>query len=108
MEALDQFFILQRTIFDDFGYVEDHRIYPLNDKRKYYWRFDGMLSNIVVKFALTKDELEKEAGNYYECEIYTDRYLSRWAYQSKNCSMILIDAGDGNKLLSIFDNEKEC
>ena len=103
MELLDKYFEIQKKIHDHFGYVEDWVVIPLDDARKYFWRCDDS----KVCFADTLEELESESGNYYENEIYTQRFLPKWVYESSDFTMICVDTRtDGNKFLQVFDNSK--
>lgn len=56
MKLIDDYFELQRQIFEHFGYVEDWRVLPLSDARSYYWRLDGEGPGKVC-FADTEEEL---------------------------------------------------
>lgn len=59
-------------------------------------------------FAETLEELESEEGDYYEHEIYTQRFLPKWVYRGEDYTMICVDTRvDGNKFLQVFDNKKE-
>jgi hypothetical protein len=107
MKLLDEYFELQRQIFEHFGYVEDWRVLPLDDARNYYWRLDGGDDGNVC-FADTEKELATESGNYYENEIYTQRHLPKWVYRSYDYTLVVVDTNcDSNKLLQIFDNARE-
>jgi hypothetical protein len=108
MQLLDQYKEIQNKIFDYFGYVENWKVFPLDDSRNYFWKLDTQNTGIV-KFAETKEELENETGQYYENEIYTQRHLSDWVYRGEAFTMIVVDThSDGNKFLQIFANINEC
>lgn len=107
MELLDKYSELQEQLFDYFGYVEDWRVFPVDDARMYFWRLDGEGPG-NVHFAETEEELRNETGKYYVNSIYTQRHLSKWVYRGENYTMIVVDTHtDGNKFLQIFDNRKE-
>lgn len=107
MELLDRYTKLRDEVFEYFGYVEDWRVIPLDDARDYFWQLDGEGPG-VVRFADSKEELENESGNYYENEIYTQRFLPKWVYRGEEYTMVVVDTHvDGNKFLQIFSNEKE-
>lgn len=104
MSDLDEYFGLRQKIFEEFGYVEDYRLLPLEDSRCYYWKLDGEGPG-QVHFADSEEELDSETGNYYINEIYTQRFLPKWVYRSKDHTMVVVDTHtDGNKLLQIFSN----
>jgi len=107
MKLLDKYFQLQNEIHEYFGYEENWVAIPIDDKRKYYWtlhqyeRGEG-----EVLFSETKEEQIDEP--IYSNEIYTQRFLKKWAYRGKDFTMICVDThADGNKFLQIFDNSKE-
>lgn len=110
MKLLFKYFALQKEVFDYFGYVEDWKSIPLDDATDQFWQLnensDGSGS---VRFSEEVEKLQdKEAGDYYENEIYTQRFLPKWVYRGKDYTMISVDTHcDGNKFLQIFDNKKE-
>lgn len=108
MKLLDEYFKLQKEIYDHFGYVEDWVVIPLDDARDYYWTIDGG-DNGSVRFADTIEDLDDDdSGNFYWNDIYTQRFLSKWVYRSEDYTMICVNTNtDGNKFLQIFDNSKE-
>lgn len=107
MKKLTEYFELQKEIFDYFGYKEDWRVIPMSDCRKYYWYVTSEDSG-EVHFADSETELINQTGQYFVDEIYTQRFLNKWVYRGKNFTMICTDPHtDGNKFLSIFDNDKE-
>tara|TARA_B110000263_G_scaffold191115_1_gene168962 strand:+ start:253 stop:582 length:330 start_codon:yes stop_codon:yes gene_type:complete len=102
MQLLDQYFEIQKQIYEHFGYTEDWVVIPLDDAREYFWQCDGH----TVRFAKTVEELESN-GDYYENEVYTQRFLSKWVYEADDYTMICSDTRtDGNKFLQVFDNAK--
>lgn len=104
MNLLDNYFLIQKEIYEYFGYVEDWKVIPLDDGRDYYW----YVTDYEVHFADTEEELKEQGGNYYANEIYTQRFLPRWVYRGEDFTMICVDTHtDGNKFLQIFDNNKE-
>ena len=107
MKLLDDYFDLQKEIYDYFGYTENWVAIPLEDATEYYW---FMPNDNCVRFSETKDKLHnEEAGEYYENQIYTQRFLSKWVYLGENYTMICVDTRtDGNKFLMVVDNKKEC
>lgn len=107
MQLVDDYFSIQEKIFEYFGYKEDWKVIPINDARDYYWHLEGEGPG-TVHFADTEEELREQEGNYYNDEIYTQRFLPKWVYRGQDYTMIAVDTQtDGNKFLSIFDNTKE-
>lgn len=110
MKLLNDYFALQKQIYDYFGYVEDWKVIPLEDSTEYYWQLEQDSNGSgVVRFAEDMEKLEDiDAGQYYEHEIYTQRFLPKWVYRTKDYTMISVDTHtDGNKFLAVFDNKKE-
>jgi len=105
---IDNFFNSERAMHSYFGYVEDWVKIPLEDARDYFWYVDE--DSGFVRFAEEKENLEDlEVGDYYEREIYTQRFLPKYVYRTDDYTMISVDTHtDGNKFLQIFDNAKQC
>lgn len=102
MKLLDDYFKIQEDIYNYFDYEEDWVVIPLSDTREYFW----FLKKDSVIFAKTLEDFK--SGEYYENEIYTQRFLDQWVYRKKDYTMIIVDPHtDGNKFLSVFDNSKE-
>jgi len=109
MQLLTEYFELQKKVHEHFGYTEDWVAIPLDDGHKYFWRIreDGSGGGTVC-FADTEQELKDENGQYYESEIYTQRFLPKWIYRADDFTMVCVDTHtDGNKFLQVFDNAKE-
>lgn len=108
MKLLDDYFALQKQIYEYFGYVEDWSVIPLDDAREYFWRLDGEGPG-NVRYAKTIAGVDDEEGNEtYENEIYTQRFLPKWVYRGAEFTMICVDTHtDGNHFLQVFDNAKE-
>lgn len=108
MKLLDDYFKLQKQIYEYFGYVEDWAVIPIEDSRECYWRIIGGDTG-DVRFAETKEILlDEDSEQYYENEIYTQRHLPKWVYRGEEYTMICVDTHtDGNKFLQIFSNDKE-
>jgi len=105
MKLLDDYFKLQKQIYDYFGYEEDWVVIPIEDSTDYFWH----ITEHTVEFADTiKELIDEESGNYYTNGIYHQRFLPKWVYRTSDYTMICVDTHtDGNKFLQIFDNEKE-
>ena len=108
MKLLNDYFDVKKRVHEYFGYVEDWVVIPLDDTTEYYWKIMGTESSGSVRFAETLEDLDDEDGNYYENEIYTQRFLPKFVYRGDLYTMISVDTRtDGNKFLQIFDNSKE-
>lgn len=112
MELLEQYFDLQKQIYDYFGYAEDWVVIPLQGNTDSYWfvdqEYNGQGKVVWSPEPLTKESVE--AGDkIYSGSIYTQRFLPRWVYRAEKYTMVCVDTHtDGNKFLLIFDNTKEC
>lgn len=110
MKLLDDYFGLQKQIYKYFGYTEDWRAIPLEDYTEYYWALNQKEDGSgYVGFADNKKYVShKDGESYYQHLIYTQRFLPKWVYRGTDYTMICVDTlTDGNKYLSVFDNEKE-
>ena len=108
MKLLTQYMKQQENIYSYFGYKEDWVAIPLNDSTEMIWGIIGGEGHGgSVRFAPT-DEIFDSEGDYYENEIYTQRFLPKWVYRGAEYTMICVDTHtDGNKFLQIFANDKE-
>jgi hypothetical protein len=112
MKELDDYFDLQKRIFDYFGYVEDWRVMPLHDCRDCYWclrggdpETGGGGCSVVYSPAHLAEMTD---DNHYESEVYTQRHLPKWVYRGAEYTMIVTDPQtDMNIFLSVFSNDKE-
>lgn len=105
-QSLDQYLKLQQEIFDYFGYVEDWRVIPIDDRREYYWQLTGEGRGDEVKYSL--DPTLEDENKLYSDEIYTQRFLPKWVYRGENYTMVCVDTHtDMNFFLAIYDNKKE-
>ena len=102
MQILDDYLSLQKQVYEYFGYVEDWRVFPIDDRREYYWRVDS--NN--VEYGDAPDFSNPD--HHYEDTIYTYRHLSKHVYRGNEFTMVIVDTiTDGNKFLAIYDNSKE-
>ncbi len=106
---ISEYFKLAKEIHDAFGYVEDWVTIPMEDSRECYWYIKGTDESGDVIFAMTKELLcDEESEEYYSNEIYTQRFLPKYVYRTKELTMISVNTHtDGNRYLQIFDNAKE-
>ena len=104
---LTEYFALQKSIHEYFGYVEDWVTIPLSDETDYYWRLteNGHGGGFVE---YSSEPIETGIEGEYRAAIYTQRFLPKWVYRGNGFTMISADTQcDGNKYLMVFDNEKE-
>jgi hypothetical protein len=92
-----------QDIYDHVGFTEDYVICPLDDCTERFWDTNGE----TVFFADTEQELETRDGNYYEDEVYTQRFYNKWMYEGKDFTMIFCNPQtDGMRWFRLFDNSK--
>jgi hypothetical protein len=120
MKLLTDYFELQEKIYKYFGYVEDWRVIPIDDRREMYWSLTGEGGGDEVHYSPTKETMEawKKADwdfeapgvgdDCYSNVIYTQRFLPKWVYRGEDYTMVCVDTRtDGNVFLAIYDNKKE-
>lgn len=106
MKLLQQYFQLQQEIFDYFGYAEDWKVIPLEDRTEMYWILTHDDKILYFEGELTLDVLK--GGEFYSDHLYTQRFLPKWVYEAPDFTMISVDTRtDGNKFLAVFDNAKK-
>lgn len=96
-----------QEIYDHVGFKEDWVVCPIDDASEYFWSIIGV--NRAVRYIeIDKPYIQKEIedGNYYEDEIYQQRFYSKWIYRGKDFTMIFCNPGvDGMKWFRVFDNK---
>lgn len=105
-DLLDSYLGIQKQLHDYFGYVEDWKVFPIDDAREFYWKVDGG----SVRFDESPENLADldDEEFMYSNEIYTYRHMENYVYRGTDFTMILVDTHcDGNKFCQIFDNSKE-
>lgn len=112
MKKLEEYFKLQKEIYEYFGYEENWVVIPIEDATGYHWEIIGDEKSGEVKFAESIEQFNSSGdnyqGDYYQNEIYTQRFLKKWVYRGEKYTMICVDTNtDGNKFLQIFDNKLE-
>ena len=104
MELISNYENALQAIYDHVGFEEDWVIYPIDDCTDQYWKTNGEM----VFHADSEEELKSEDGNYYETEVYTQRFYNKWIYEGKKITMIITNPNvDGMKWFSLFDNTKK-
>lgn len=98
----------RNAIFAYFGYVENWRAFPLEDRTDEYWM---LIDEHVVVWSpepFTSATI-REGAVIYSGHVYTQRHLSKWVYRGPDYTMILVDTHcDMNVLLMVFKNSLEC
>lgn len=104
MKELDKYFEAEKAVYEFFGFKEGWRVFPLDDRRDYYWQ----ASDHSVHYSdETEDFTDEDREPQYADDIMYSRSASG-IYRKDGYTMIAVDTGcDGNKFLAIFDNSKE-
>lgn len=103
MNIAEKFFTAQKELFDHVGFTPDWVEYAIDDSTEYLWKIIG---NESVRFAETQEKMDSD-GDYYEDEIYTQRFYPKWVYEGEDVTMIFCNPGvDGINWFKIFDNKK--
>jgi hypothetical protein len=90
-------------LYKHVGFTTDWVVYPVDDCTDTFWSTNEK----TVKYAKNIIDFNSD-GNYYEDEIYTQRFYKKHVYRGKNYTMIFCDPHvDGMRYFRIFDNKKE-
>lgn len=93
-----------KAIYEHVGFTEDWVVCPIDDCTDKYWQ----LYDDVVQYADSVIELDEEAGNFYENDIYKQRFYNKHVYCGERFTMIFCNPYvDGMKWFRIFDNFKK-
>ena len=94
-----------QSLYDHVGFKEDWTVYAIDDRSEMFWQIN--IFRQVVKYAETMEQFNSE-GDYYEDEIYTQRFYEKWVFRGVKLTMIIVDTRcDGNKFFAFFSNNKE-
>lgn len=98
---------LLKAIHEAFGYTEQWRVFPLEDRRDSYWmRHAYSFAYSDVPFT---EENVISGATTCSAEIYTQRHLTQWVYEADGYVMALLDTRtDGNIFLMVFRADREC
>lgn len=103
-ELINNYTRALEAIYDHVGIEEDWVVCPIDDKTEMYWGVDGR----TVKYAESLDEFKNEDGNYWEDELYTQRFYPKHIYEGKDFTLVFCDPNtDGMKWWRLFDNGKK-
>lgn len=93
------------AIYEHVGLKEDWVVCPLEDCTEMYWAVDPEEKHFC-RYAKTIEDFYS-GGDYYEDDIYTQRFYSKWVYEGKDFTLVMCDPHvDGMKWWSLFDNKK--
>lgn len=96
-----------KALHEAFGYVENWRVFPVEDYSDEHWMICE--EQLVRSSAPFTHATIEEGTEIYTGVIYTQRHLSKHVYRAETHTMALVDTRcDGNILLFVLDNTKEC
>lgn len=105
MDIMNYWVKAQQDLYDHVGFVEDWVAYAIDDRTDMFWTIGG--NDEFVRYAEDINTLNSN-GDFYEDEIYHQRFYPKWVYRGEKYTMIIVDTHtDGNKFFAFYDNEKE-
>lgn len=108
MKLFDLHQKVEKKVHEYFGYVEDWKVIPLDYGLEYHWFLDESDDSKVNHVTFAKNMEDFSTGEYYQNEIYRQRFLPKWVYRGEDYTMVVVDTNtDGNKFLQIFSNDLE-
>ena len=103
MDLIKNFNTAKQALYDHVEFREDWVIYAIEDNTNMFWE----INNDEVIFAETMEKFNSD-GDYYQCDIYTQRFYDKHVYRGADLTMIFVDTQtDGNKFFAFFQNDKE-
>jgi len=97
----------RQKLYRHVGFVEDWVVYPIDDRTEMFWRVDKD-EREFVRYGETPEGLDSPDDEFYEEEIYTQRFYKKWVFRGKKLTMVMVDTHvDGNKFFAFFSNDKE-
>lgn len=103
MNIVEKYNDALQKIYDHVGFREDWAVFKIDDRSEMYWQ----VTDNRVRFAQTMDKLNS-SGDYYEDEIYYQRFYQKHIYRGAEFTLIFVDTHtDGNKFFAIYRNSKE-
>jgi hypothetical protein len=105
MKQLDNYFKAINEIYDYFGFKESWSVYPIDDRRDYWWYYN----DFDVHFFDTKEAYENDDDSHsYSDEILRHRFYPNPIMIGEEYTMIMVNTHvDGNVFLAIYDNSKK-
>ena len=102
MELMTNYNDAVQKLYDHVGFKEDWVLCPIDDCTDKFWSVDDE----QVKFANSEEQFNSD-GDYYQDEIYKQRFYSKWVYEGKELTMIFCNTyTDGVCWFRVFDNGK--
>lgn len=101
-DIIGEFVDSYQALLDHVGLEEDWVVCPIDDRTTYLW----YASDSTVKYAENNDQYNSEDSDFYQDQIYTQRYYPKHVYEGEKYTLVFCDSGvDGMKWWRIFSNE---
>lgn len=111
-DIVKEYFRYQEQLFKYFGYKQDWKVIPPEDQSGRYWMICGPENENTTSVVYSDEPFTETSiieGKICSSTIYTQHHLPKWIYRGSEHTMVSVDTHcDGNQLLMIFDNDKEC
>jgi len=102
MKLINDYNNALKELYKHVGFVEDWVVFPIDDCTDKFWSIDGD----KCVYANSKEQFESD-GDYYQDDIYKQRFYDKWVYEGEQLTMIFCDPHvDGVKWFRVFDNSK--
>lgn len=102
MNVIQKYEAAQKELFQHVGFAPDYVVCPIDDCTDQYWSVEGQ----SVKYADSIKQFNSD-GDYYQDDIYSQRFYDKWVYEGLEFTMIFCDPHtDGVKWFRVFDNKK--
>jgi hypothetical protein len=89
-------------LYNHVGFKPDWVVYPIDDCTGMWWS----MTKTTVKYAETQKKYNS-SGDYYQDDIYTQRFYRKHVYEGKDYTMIFCNTHvDGMIWFKVFDNKK--
>jgi len=95
------------AIYEHVGFKEDWVVYPIDENIERYWQIYGDDPlNQHIKYAENIEQFFSDR-DYYQDDIYTQRFYNKWVYEGEDFTMVFCNPGVyGMKWFRLFDNKK--
>jgi hypothetical protein len=104
MNIIENYNKAYKALLDHVGLNEDWVVCPIDMNVDMIWEVD----EYTCKYAKSVDQFLSD-GDYYEDEIYTQRFYPKWVYEGKEYTLVFCNPGvDGMKWWRVFKNSNRA
>jgi len=102
MKLINDYNEALEKLYKHVGFVEDWVLCPIDDCTDKFWDVD----EDTYTYADTEEQFEGD-GDYYQDEIYKQRFYKQWVYEGEQLTMVMCNPHvDGVCWFRFFDNKK--